>query len=133
MSAKTSPLWRAQGAGVREIARRLGRAASTISRELRRNASTRTYRLDYQASIAQWHAQRRARRPKTARMVTNDRLRHYVQNKLAGVVRGADGRVVVGPTAVRWKGRTKPHRGDRSWVQAWSPEQIARRLPLEFP
>ena len=36
-------LWRAQGAGVREIARRLGRAPSTISRELRRNASTRTY------------------------------------------------------------------------------------------
>jgi DNA-binding NarL/FixJ family response regulator len=40
-------LWRAQGGGVREIARRLGRAPSTISRELRRNASTRTYRLDY--------------------------------------------------------------------------------------
>ena len=37
---------------------------STISRELRRNASTRTYRLDYRASIAQWHAERRARRPK---------------------------------------------------------------------
>ena len=33
---------RAQGAGVREIARRLGRDPSTISRELRRNASTRT-------------------------------------------------------------------------------------------
>lgn len=31
-------LWRAQGAGVREIARRLKRAPSTISRELRRNA-----------------------------------------------------------------------------------------------
>lgn len=48
-------LWRAQGAGVREIARRLKRAPSTISRELRRNASTRTYRLDYKASTAQWH------------------------------------------------------------------------------
>ena len=32
---------KAQGAGVREIARRLGRAPSTISRELRRNAATR--------------------------------------------------------------------------------------------
>ena len=48
-------LWRAQQVGVREIARRLGRSPSTISRELRRNASTRTYRLDYKASIAQWH------------------------------------------------------------------------------
>src|SRR5215212_2497962 len=34
-------LCRAQGQGVREVARRLGRAASTISRELRRNAATR--------------------------------------------------------------------------------------------
>ncbi|MGC1754394.1 MAG: helix-turn-helix domain-containing protein, partial [Trebonia sp.] len=49
-------IWHAQKAGVREIARRLGRAPSTISRELRRNASTRTWRLDYRASTAQWHA-----------------------------------------------------------------------------
>jgi hypothetical protein len=104
-------LWRAQGAGVREIARRLGRAPSTISRELRRNASTRTYRLDYKASIAQWHAERRARRPKTAKLVGNDRLRRYVQDKLAGVVRGPDGRVVAGPTSARWKGRNKPPPG----------------------
>ena len=40
-------LLRAQGAGVREVARRLGRAASTISRELRRNAATRGGNLDY--------------------------------------------------------------------------------------
>lgn len=45
-------LWRAQGVGVREIARRLGRNPATVSRELRRNASTRTYRLDYKASTA---------------------------------------------------------------------------------
>jgi hypothetical protein len=60
-------LWRAQGAGVREIALRLRRAPSTISRELRRNASTRSYQVDYKASTAQWHAERRARRPKTAK------------------------------------------------------------------
>ena len=68
-------LWRAQGAGVREIARRLGRAPPTISRELRRNASTRTYRLEYKASTAQWHAERRARRPKTVKLATHDGLR----------------------------------------------------------
>ena len=34
-------LWRAQGLGLREVARRLGRAASTISREPRRNAAPR--------------------------------------------------------------------------------------------
>jgi Helix-turn-helix domain len=126
-------LWRAQGAGVREIARRLKRAPSTISRELRRNASTRTYRLDYKASTAQWHAERRARRPKTAKLVADDRLRRYVQDKLSGVVRGADGQVVGGPAGRPWKGRNKPHRGDRAWVTAWSPEQIARRLPVDFP
>ena len=51
-------LWRAQGHGVREIARRLGRAASTISRELRRNAATRSGGLEYRATTAQWHAER---------------------------------------------------------------------------
>ena len=35
-------LLRAQGYSMREVARRLGRAASTISRELRRNAPTRS-------------------------------------------------------------------------------------------
>ena len=53
---------RAQGRGVRDIARCLGRAPSTISRELRRNAATRGGRLDYRASVAQWHADRAARR-----------------------------------------------------------------------
>ncbi|MFI5784067.1 IS30 family transposase [Nocardia sp. NPDC051570] len=126
-------LWRAQGVSVREIARRLGRDASTISRELRRNASTRTYWLDYKASTAQWHAERRARRPKVAKLVTNDRLRQYVQDRLSGVVHAADGRVMTGPVGPQWKGRNKPHRADRAWVNAWSPEQIAHRLTVDFP
>jgi DNA-binding CsgD family transcriptional regulator len=125
-------LLRARGLAVREIARRLGRDPSTISRELRRNASTRTVRLEYKASIAQWHAERRARRPKVAKLATNDRLREYVQARLSGEVRAPDGRIV-GPAGPAWKGKNKPHRGDRRWVQAWSPEQIARRLPVEFP
>ena len=45
-------LLRLQGAGVREVARRLGRAASTISRELRWNAATRSGNLDYRATAA---------------------------------------------------------------------------------
>ena len=51
---------RAQGAGVREIARRMWRSASTISRELRRNVATRSGGLDYRATTAQWHADRAA-------------------------------------------------------------------------
>ena len=125
-------LLRARGAGVREIARNLGRSPSTISRELRRNASTRTYRLDYKATTAQWHAERRARRPKIAKRATDDRLRQYVQDRLSGAVHAPDG-TVLGPPGPKLQGRNKPHRGDRRRVQGWSPQQIARRLPLDFP
>ena len=45
-----------QGHSLREIGCRLGRSASTISLEIRRNATTRGGRLDYRATLAQWHA-----------------------------------------------------------------------------
>ncbi len=125
-------LLKAQGHGVREIARRVNRDPSTISRELRRNASTRTWKLEYKPSIAQWHAERRARRPKVAKLVENDRLREYVQDRLAGAVSTPDGHEV-GPKVVVRKGRGKPHRKDRPWTTAWSPEQIANRLRVDFP
>jgi len=94
-------LW-SQGHGVREIARRIGRAASTVSREMHRNAASGGGRWFYRASTAQWHAERRAARPKASKLAGNDRLRDYVQAKLSG------------------KGR-------------WSPEQISRRLLLDYP
>ena len=122
----------ALGADVREIARRLGRSPSTISRELRRNASTRTYRLDYRASTAQWHAERRARRPKIAKLAANEALRTYVQVRLAGAITRPDGAAVPGPD-VRWIGRRHGRRADRRWAAAWSPEQIANRLRIDFP
>ncbi len=122
----------AQQVGVREIARRLGRSASTISRELRRNASTRTCRLEYRATTAQWHAERRASRPKVAKLAANDRLREYVQERLAGTIARPDGDPVPGPE-VRFIGRRHGRRQDRRWARSWSPEQIANRLPLEFP
>ena len=125
-------IWHAQKAGVRQIARRLGRSPSTISRELRRNASTRTWRLDYRASTAQWHAERRARRPKMSKLAADERLREYVQDRLAGVIRAPDGRPVPGPV-IRFSGRRHGPRQDRRWAACWSPEQIARRLPFDFP
>jgi transposase, IS30 family len=121
-----------QGAGVRQIARELRRAPSTISRELRRNAATRGGRLDYRASVAQWKADLVARRPKTAKLVVNERLHHYVQQRLSGQVCRPDGTPVAGPVAA-WTGRNRPRRGDRRWVMAWSPEQIANRLKVDFP
>jgi IS30 family transposase len=123
---------RAGGCGVREIARQLGRSPSTISRELRRNAATRSGCLDYRASTAQWHADRRARRPKPAKLAVNAELRAYVQDRLAGVVLLPDGAAVHGPQ-VGWKGRRHGRRTDRRWARSWSPEQISNRLRLDFP
>jgi IS30 family transposase len=125
-------LLNAQQFGVREIARKLGRSPSTISRELRRNAATRGGKLEYRASIAQWKAECQARRPKTAKLAEHDQLRKYVQARLAGEVAAPDGTSVRGPE-VRWAGRRHGRRQDRRWAAAWSPEQIANRLPIDFP
>ena len=122
----------AQDCGVREIARRLGRAPSTISRELRHNAATRGGNFKYRATTAQWHADRRAKRPKVAKLAANGALRHYVQERLAGTLKAPNGTDVPGPKT-RWNGRRHGRRQDRKWSAAWSPEQISNRLPVDFP
>ena len=121
----------ARGCGVREIARRLGRAPSTISRELQRNAAIGRGRVEYRASTAQRHAERRAQRPKPAKLAVNAQLRAYVQDRLAGTVQRPDGSVA-GPD-IAWRGRRQGPRKDRRWGQCWSPEQISQRLRLDFP
>jgi IS30 family transposase len=126
-------LLHAQGLAMREIARRIARSASTVSRELRRNAATRSGMLEYRASVAQWKADWAARRPKLAKMVMNTRLRDYVQDRLAGRIRDANGGEVSGPMQTAFKGRNKPHRADRTWALSWSPEQISNRLKSDFP
>jgi len=125
-------LLRVQGCGVRDVARRLGRAASTISRELRRNTATRSGGLEYRATTAQWHADRAGRRPKGAKLALNATLQRYVQDRLAGLVVSPNGAPVPGP-AVAWKGRRHGPRQHRRWASAWSPEQIACRLLIDFP
>jgi IS30 family transposase len=126
-------LLRAQGTGVRAIARQLGRDPATISRELRRNAATRGGKQEYRALVAQWKAQQAAKRPKSAKLANNEQLRDYVQERLAGCVRRPDGTAVTGPKTAAWKGLNKPHRNDRRWTTAWSPEQISNRLKVDFP
>ncbi len=113
----------AQAHSMREIGRRLGRAASTISRELDRNAATRGGGFAYRATTAQWHADRSARRPKPTKLARNAALRTYVEERLAGIVAPPRG------ARVRRGGLRK----DRRWAKAWSPEQIARRLRTDFP
>jgi IS30 family transposase len=125
-------LLRVLGTGVREIARQLGRSASTISRELRRNAATRGGALQYRATTAQWHADRAARRPKPAKLLTNPKLCRYVEERLAGKVVAPGGKRVNGPE-VPWNGRRHGRRKHRRWARAWSPQQIAHRLTIDFP
>lgn len=117
----------AQDVGVREIARRLGRSPSTISRELHRNAE-RGGREEYRATTAQWHADRRARRTKVAKLARNEQLHSYVKERLSGEITRPDGTPVPGPP-VRWVGLGPGRRKDRRWAYSWSPEQISNRLP----
>jgi transposase, IS30 family len=68
----------AAGESLRRVAARLGRPVSTVSREVRRNGMRGRYR----ALAAQAQAQERARRPKTAKLAGNARLRGWVQARL---------------------------------------------------
>ncbi len=117
---------------VRDIAQRLGRSPSTISRELRRNAATRSGGLEYRATTAQWHADRRAQRPKVAKLAANDALKRYVEDRLSGTMTTPDGKGVPGPKT-HWEGRRHGRRQHRRWATAWSPEQISNRLPIDYP
>ena len=123
---------RAQGHGVREIARRLGRAPSTISRELRRNAATRGGGLDYRATTAQWHAERAARRPKPAKLAVNAALQHTCRSGWpalvvapGGAARPRAGRALEGPPA---RAAAEPALG-----QGVEPGADRPRLRLDFP
>lgn len=92
---------RAEGRGVREIARRLGRPASTVSRELARNgcaASSRRPRA-YRASAAQRRYGRRRGLCRRRRRLADPGLRDLVTSLIVG--------------------------------RRWSPEQVAGRLALE--
>lgn len=67
-----------------------------------------------------------------SKLAANDGLREYVQDWLAGKIRVPGGGEVTGPQ-VRWIGRRHGRRQDRRWARSWSPEQIANRLPVDFP
>ena len=41
--------------------------------------------------------------------------------------------VAQAPDDDRFEGEEQPHRADRRWATAWSPEQISRRLVVDFP
>lgn len=67
-----------------------------------------------------------------AKLASNEKLHDYVADRLSGSITRPDGTEVRGPT-VRFKGRRHGPRQDRRWAKAWSPEQISKRLALDFP
>lgn len=68
----------AKDMGVREIARALGRHASTISREIRRNGG----RDGYRSTCAEQRAREQARRPKACKLARSARLQRAVAAQL---------------------------------------------------
>ena len=68
----------ASGSPLREIARRLDRAASTVSREISRHGGRPAYR----AHVAEDHAWDSALRPKKCLLAVNRKLRNIVASKL---------------------------------------------------
>ena len=68
----------ASGLSMREMARNLGRSASTISREIGRNGGLHTYRAQA-ADAATWT---RASRPKPCKLGSSPKLRRAVARKL---------------------------------------------------
>jgi IS30 family transposase len=59
-------------------------------------------------------------------------LRDYVQDRLGGQIARPDGTLLAGPQ-VAFKQRRHGRRQDCRWARSWSPEQIANRLPIDFP
>lgn len=68
----------ASGLPLREIARRLGRAASTVSREIARNGGRQAYR----AAEADARAWQHASRPQQCLLARRPRLRNWVSQRL---------------------------------------------------
>ena len=67
-----------------------------------------------------------------SKLAHNKRLHAYVQERLTGAISDVHGKKIAGPN-VPSKGRRHGRRADRRWGTSWSPEQISRRLPLDFP
>ena len=124
---------RAQGLGVREIARRY----RTVIPRRSRGSCVATCRRGHirptiRASIAQWHAERRARRPKVAKLCGNDKLRDYVQERLSGPVKTPTVVPSVHRATVEGKEQAASG-GSPLGTRRGVPEQIAKRLPVDFP
>jgi IS30 family transposase len=76
---ETIALRLAEGLSQRAIAAEIKRDPSVVSREIRRNSTSRD---GYRPTVAQLKAEKRARRPKVAKLAMDGPLREFVQEKL---------------------------------------------------
>ena len=107
---------------VQEVARRLGRVASTISsRELRRNAATRSGGLEYRATTCAMARRARCSPPKAGEACAQRGVKNSMSRNgwLASLWLRA-GLPVPGPV-VSWKSRRHGPRKDRRWANALEP------------
>ena len=114
-------IWRAQQLGVREIARRLTealrRSRGSCAAMHRRGRGDSNTRPRLRSGMRSDGLDDR-RLPSS---IDNERLREYDQDRLSWSrprARRAGSPVRPGP---KWKGRNKPHRGDRRWVSSMEP------------
>ena len=113
--------------------RRISRSPSTISRELRRNAATRSGGLEYRATTAQWHADRRAQATEGREARCQRRAAPIRAGPARRHDRGPDG------TSGAWSRRaldrppprapTRPTLGERRGARSRS----RNRLRVDFP
>lgn len=108
-----------QGAGVREIARTLGRDHSVISRELRRN---RAQLFPYEAQSAQYYAERRAKKTNVRKLEKHEQLKRWVSAKLEEKwsPEQVAGRLMSHPPP-ELEGATVSHEAIYQWIYAASP------------
>ena len=124
--AKTDPLYIPESRRQMVNRVRVGRLPEELAREFEPTGE----------SICAWVAKAEgrkaaARRHPLALLQPSATLRAYAHERLSGAVAVPGERKAAGPM-VAWKGRRHGPRQARRWAKAWSPEQIARRLPLDF-
>lgn len=60
-------------------------------------------------------------------------LQCWAEDRLSGAGARPGAPRVAGPPVASWKGQQHRPRPNRRWSTAWSPEQTAGRLPIDFP
>lgn len=104
---------RGQGLGVREIARRLDRSASTVSRELRRNLRPHD-KNRYDADLAHARARHRARRVQRGRLVDDVGLRRWSRTSSSRTgARSRSPSICAAPTRTVRRGTSATRRSTR--------------------